>query len=488
MAGVLPPGLPPGIAIYTVAQAMTDCGLSAANGASFATEVFMDDFETCKDMSDTDLSDAFKTFANLSVQEGRIRLLPAQKVKVKAFLQWAKDQHRMGLNPSMIPFPVASTTILIRRATTHKMYIDKSDTIAAAAKPVKFTADVKWEDWSPSFVNYVRAIPGRDGIPLKYIIRENGTPDPTPQADFLDEYVNNAPLTGPSYASDAAEVHTFIVNFIIGNTEAESVIKVHEDERDGRLDWLALKRHFEGQGIYAIDIQQAERDLETLYYGGEKKPTMWWLEFERRLNSAFNTFVKHEGRAVHSDQHKLRILLRKVTPDWLASVKAMIAIELTRDPITYTYDQALLAFKTEVSKKYPPNHPTSSTRRIKEVGKRKPKGGGGREVKKTRNDSKIITLKNGRRLEYHPSFNFHPKVYNQFKKEQKDMLTRDRKEYKEKQKSERAIKELMQKVDDLDSKVPDQVTNATTSTVSQITQGTIMGGRNDQVRKKNSTL
>ena len=166
----------------------------------------------------------------------------------------------------------------------------------------------------------------------------------------------------------------------------------------------------------------------------------------------------------------------------------MIAIELTRDPVTYTYNQALLTFKTEVSKKYPPNHPTSSTRRIKEVGKRKPKGGGGREVKKTRNDSKIITLKNGRKIEYRPSFNFPPKVYNQFKKEQKDMLTRDRKEYKEKQKSERAIKELMQKVDDLDSKVPDQITDATKSTVSQITQGTIMGGRNDQVRKKNSTL
>ena len=61
MAGVLLPG----IAIYTVAQAMTDCGLSAANGASFATEVFMDDFETCKDMSDTDLSDAFKTFVKI---------------------------------------------------------------------------------------------------------------------------------------------------------------------------------------------------------------------------------------------------------------------------------------------------------------------------------------------------------------------------------------------------------------------------------------
>ena len=478
MAAVIP-------AEHTVAEAMLACGIAAPKDATFATEVFMDSFDTCRDMSEADLTDAFKTFSNLSVAEGRIRLLPAQKARVKAFLQWVKDQQRMGIDPSAMPFPVADTTTLIRRATTHKMYIDKSDTIASAAKPVKFTADVKWEDWSPSFINYVRAIPGRDGVPLKYVIRNNNNPDPTPQADFLDEYVNNAPLDGQSFTSDAAEVHTFIINFTVGNTEAESVIKIHENARNGRLDWQALKRHYEGQGIYAIDIQQAERDLETLYYAGEKKPTMWWLEFERRLNLAFNTYVKHEGRTVHSDQHKLRILLRKVTPDWLSSVKAMISVELTRDPVTYTYEQALLAFKTEVSKKYPPNHPTSNPRRIKELGKRKPEYGGGQNVKKTRQDSKIITLKNGKRIEYHPSFNFPPKVYNQFKKEQKDMLTKDRKEYKNKQSSERTIKELMQKVVDLESRVPEQIVeDGARTTVSQITQGTIMGGRNAQIQKK----
>ena len=72
---------------------MLACGLTAADSVTFATEVFMDSFETCRDMSDADLTDAFKTFSNLSVAEGRIRLLPAQKVRVKAFLQWAKDQH-----------------------------------------------------------------------------------------------------------------------------------------------------------------------------------------------------------------------------------------------------------------------------------------------------------------------------------------------------------------------------------------------------------
>ena len=75
----------------------------------------------------------------------------------------------------------------------------------------------------------MRAIPGRDGVPLKYIIRENDLPDHTPNKDFLDDYVNNATLMGELFTIDEAEVHTLIVNLISQNEEPESVIKVHEN-------------------------------------------------------------------------------------------------------------------------------------------------------------------------------------------------------------------------------------------------------------------
>ena len=57
-------------------------------------------------------------------------------------------------------------------------------------------------------------IPGRYGVPLKYIIRENYLPDLTPNKNFLDEYVNNATLIVEAFTIDATEVHTFIVNLI----------------------------------------------------------------------------------------------------------------------------------------------------------------------------------------------------------------------------------------------------------------------------------
>ena len=84
----------------------------------------------------------------------------------------------------------------------------------------------------------------------------------------------NAPLTGQAFTIDAATVHTLIIHFTSGNQQAESVIKVHEDDHNGRLDHKALKYHFEGTRIYANDISKAEQDLKTLFYGGEKPPYM----------------------------------------------------------------------------------------------------------------------------------------------------------------------------------------------------------------------
>ena len=62
---------------------------------------------------------------------------------------------------------------LLRREKTHQLFVSKSDTICKDEKPVRLTKQLKWNYWAPTFINYVRAIPGRDGVPLKYIIRAN---------------------------------------------------------------------------------------------------------------------------------------------------------------------------------------------------------------------------------------------------------------------------------------------------------------------------
>eukprot|EP00978_Attheya_sp_CCMP212_P040416 scaffold220304_cov29-Attheya_sp.AAC.1 len=169
---------------------------------------------------------------------------------------------------------------------------------------------------------------------------------------------------------------------------------------------------------------------------------MWWEEFEKRFTKAFTTYVKKEGRVVHLEDMKLRTLLSKIKADFLKPTTASIETELTAIPMAMTYSRALLLFRNEVSKIHPPQMNNRSTRRnINQVdtgrgrgpgrdtgrGGRGYRGGyssgrgsyqggygrgghggrGGRgEPRKTRNDSTIITLTDGQKVEYHASFNF----------------------------------------------------------------------------------
>ena len=173
-------------------------------------------------------------------------------------------------------FPVVQAPELLRRYKNHEKFVSSASTLADAAKPGIFTRHTKWDDWIPTFLNYLCAMPGRDGIPLKYICRENHTPNPAPNADFLDDYINMEPLSGESYVIDSAQVHTFIVNFVSGNETAEAKIQSFSAQTDGRIDYQALVDHYEGVGVHAINITKAEATLKGLFYSGEKKPHMWW--------------------------------------------------------------------------------------------------------------------------------------------------------------------------------------------------------------------
>jgi hypothetical protein len=138
---------------------------------------------------------------------------------------------------------------------------------------------MKWEDWKPTFINYLWSIPGRDGIPLKYICREKDEEDDTPNADFIDAYVSMAPLEGQSYAINTAQVHTFLVNFVSGNYTAEAKIQGLIRSNDSRAAFKRSFDHYEAIGTHAIDIRDADKVIKNLFYSEEKPPHMWWSEF-----------------------------------------------------------------------------------------------------------------------------------------------------------------------------------------------------------------
>ena len=243
-----------------------------------------------------------------------------------------------------------------------------------------FTNEVKWNDWAPSFRNYLRTIPGRDGVPLSYITRISDAPDPTPHPDFIDDYVAMASLTGEAFTIDLAEVHTLIIKYITGNSTAEAKVQPHIATANGRLAWKALVDHYEGVGVHSINILKADEVLESLYYIGKKKPHMWWDEFEHKLTEAFIAYDKKEGRVVYSNEMKLRIIIKKIGADFLVNTKAGIGFGLTHVTITMTYEQALSSFRNEVNRKFPPNlvGKNNSRRSIREFNRRGRGGHGGR--------------------------------------------------------------------------------------------------------------
>jgi hypothetical protein len=304
----------------TVTDAMEACGVDhvllftdETQAQRLANDIFDDLFTTCLDVTFKELDEHFKTYSDLTAAQGQIRVRPGVRKNIKAFVQWARDELRLGRDPSATPFPIDLVSDLIRRYKTHEKFITDSKTLAEAAKPDSFKKTPKWEDWKPTFINYLRSIPERDGIPLKYICRENDAAEPlAARDDFLDDYVVNAPLEGDSYAIDTVQVHTFLLIFVSGNDTAEAKIQGLARPSDGRKALKRLVDHYEGVGIHAIDIREADEVLKTLFYAGEKPPHMWWSRFEKRLTRAFNAYVKREGRIVHSDSMKIRMLVGKI--------------------------------------------------------------------------------------------------------------------------------------------------------------------------------
>jgi hypothetical protein len=480
------------VQVFTLLDAIVACGVDnvvqfqgATKAQRIATDIFNDDFTTCMDKSHSDLENDLKSYTNLPTNQGKIVLGPGPKRNIKALIQWGRDQIRNGKDPSLLPFPVAEAAQLIRRYNTHTTFVTKSKTLAETAKPKTFDEKTKWDDWKPVFINFLRSIPGLNGVPLAYVCRENDEPlNGTPKEDFIDDYIDNAPLNGEAFTRDASEVHTYIVNFIAGNTTAESKILAHNESRNGRLDYMSLKEHYEGVGINAVDALGADKALETLFYAGEKKPHMWWEEFERQLTRAFSVYDRRANRQVFPEELKLRTLNRKITADFLQHTKSAINLELTRVPMTMTYNQALSAFRNEVNRKFPPGLSSNNQRqrRINQVGQKNKNKNNNQQRgnKRAHKDSRTITLIDGKQIDAHASYNFPRHIWAKIPQNEKDRLINERKAYK-RSRSQGQVSSSQSTVSDVTP--PEPVPAAADRSVQSV-----MGGRYEQaaLRSRNS--
>ena len=521
-------------AAQTVLDGIILCGIPDANpfagrtqAVRIASELFNDSFTAVKNKTFDDLDEDLKGFSILTVNQGQLRFQPGIKHNLRAFIQWTRDEFRMSRDPADTIFPVANVAILLDQYRTHKQFLDKAELMSKAAKPRDFTNETKWKDWAPTLEGYLKTLAGRDGVPLAYVIRDNDAPDPTPRGDFLDEYIANAPLTGDTYALDNAQVATLIKSFVVGNTEAETKVQTLATPNDGRGIYRTLKEHYLGQGVYAIDLRDAEGLIENLYYTGEKRPHMWWVRFEQQLKWAYSILDQKEGRQVYSDERKLKKLLEfRIKAPFLAETKASLLVDLSRIPMRLSFDEAMTALRASVQANHPDSFSGTTTHHIarrsvneasrgrgggrsgrgRGYGGGRGRGGRGRggrhnggDTKRARNDSEMVKLKDGRTIEYHPSFRFSDDVVSNMPKELYDRMKNEREAYNKKRRegnkntTDQSVKEIASAIiSQMSSQMsttqgtnPPREVNADTQThVSQVSTGnagsTMFGGRNSR--------
>ena len=173
--------------VNTIVLSLTLCGVENDtagllwNGETasrrIASDVFNDSFDSCIDITFSELDDHWKTYSSLTVAEGRIRLRPATKVNIRSLVQWTRDMVRTDQDPTTIAFPVANRSELLNRYNTHKQWMTNSSDMAKSARPKNFTEKMKWSDWKATLINFLKSQPGRNGVPLDYVIRSDVNPN-----------------------------------------------------------------------------------------------------------------------------------------------------------------------------------------------------------------------------------------------------------------------------------------------------------------------
>ena len=62
---------------------------------------------------------------------------------------------------------------------------------------------MKWIDWYPTLIDFLREIPGRSGVPFSYLCRPTKVQAKSVYNDFIDEYVDKAPIVGQAFTTYA---------------------------------------------------------------------------------------------------------------------------------------------------------------------------------------------------------------------------------------------------------------------------------------------
>ena len=206
-----------------------------------AADVLNGNFNTCVDTKFSEIEDNWNTYSVLTVAGGRIRLIPGTKVNIRSFVQWARDKIRQDKYPSLNLLTLAERDEHIGRFNTHKKWLEDAVNMANKSMPNNFTENMERMEWKAKLINFLKSQPGRNGVPLNYVIRDNVFAIVRTNMNFLGDYVDRTPLTGFCLNANASKVHSYIAQLISENIVSEQNLVPHKDADYGRVDYISLQ-------------------------------------------------------------------------------------------------------------------------------------------------------------------------------------------------------------------------------------------------------
>ena len=331
-------------------------------------------------MREKDVRDLADSYGRRTVADGRAIFGLRRTRYLIGLIHWVQDYQRIGEEPTIVGIQDAAQfraalDEAYERADVRKVEKEQSDTVSKAADPGKFKDERKWPEWEPAFVNYLSTIPGVNGIPLCYVIRELEEPDRTADfASFNERAIACAPLTGSNFQADTRKVHQLLKSFLQAES-AEQWIKPLTKRQDGRKDMEALRGHYSGEGNTSRRIAVAERYRDTLHYKNEK--ALSFSVFLDKIQTMFNIF-ETEGEPVQ-EQAKVRMLLKKVEHPQLQTAVGTLRVraQMDKDKVTFTECANHLSALVSELPDYQLNRKVSATDTSSKVKTKRIRGGGG---------------------------------------------------------------------------------------------------------------
>jgi hypothetical protein len=103
-------------------------------------------------------------------------------------------------------------------------------------------------------------------------------------------------------------------------------------KENGRLDMMALRSHYGGEGTISHRIGEAERLMQSLHYKGER--SMPFSRFLEHLQKMFNIYER-EGEPLE-ESAKIRTLFSKIQSSTLAGAVASLKVKYNTDGCTFS--------------------------------------------------------------------------------------------------------------------------------------------------------